>query len=205
LVLTERVRNCVVKSAGQVEDHGQHNTIIEIDLPKDALEQEPLCEIWDEDVPVMGQLAVALDGSVLVFKEQRGKGVIEVKRSEDGGETWVDAHEDDELFDGPPDVYGCKAALARLPYDDRDVLVFSAPGRRDKRHDITIWVSFDGGQSWPVKRLVQQGPGNYTWLAAGRPGTPSESMIYLLANKDWMARFNLAWVLEHQLVSTGDK
>jgi hypothetical protein len=32
-------------------------------------------------------------------------------------------------------------------------------------------------------------------MAAGRPGTPSEGMIYLVSNKDWMARFNLAWLL----------
>jgi hypothetical protein len=57
-------------------------------------------------------------------------------------------------------------------------------------------VSFDGGETWPVKRLVRKGPGNYTWLAAGRKGTPSEGMIYLAAGKDWMARFNLAWILQ---------
>ena len=34
------------------------------------------------------------------------------------------------------------------------------------------------------------------WLAAGRNGTPSQDMIYLVAGKDWMARFNLAWILE---------
>jgi len=118
--------------------------------------------------------------------------------SHDGGETWVDEHEDDELWNGPPDVYGCKAALVRLPHEDRDVLVFSSPGRRDKRHDITVWVSFDGGETWPAKRLVKKGPGNYTWLAAGRKGTPSEGMIYLAANKDWMARFNLAWIMQKQ-------
>ena len=117
--------------------------------------------------------------------------------SHDGGETWVGEHEDDELFDGPPDVYGCKAGLLRLPYDDRDILIFSSPGRRDIRHDITVWVSFDGGETWPVHRLVRKGPGNYTWLAAGRKGTPSEGMIYLAANKDWMARFNLAWIMEY--------
>ena len=116
--------------------------------------------------------------------------------SRDGGATWQDEHEDDELWDGPPDVYGCKAGLVRLPYDDRDVLVFSSPGRRDKRDDITVRVSLDGGKTWPAKRLVRKGPGNYTWLACGRTGTPSEGMIYLIANLNWMARFNLAWVME---------
>ena len=47
-----------------------------------------------------------------------------------------------------------------------------------------------------MKRVVKTGPGNYTWMAAGRKGTHSEGMIYLLSNKDWMARFNLAWLLQ---------
>ena len=116
--------------------------------------------------------------------------------SHDAGETWVNEHEDDELFDGPPDVYGCKAGLLRLPYEDRDILLFSSPGNRSTRTDITVWMSFDGGKTWPINRLIKKGPGNYTWMATGRQGTSSEGMIYLLAGKDWMARFNLAWLLE---------
>ena len=116
--------------------------------------------------------------------------------SDDSGETWYGEHEDDELFDGPPDVYGCKAGLLRLPYKDKDILLFSSPGNRETRTDINVWVSYDGGQTWPVNKLIKTGPGNYTWMAAGRNGTPSEGMIYLLAGKDWMARFNLVWLLE---------
>ena len=119
-----------------------------------------------------------------------------VGNSFDGGETWVEGREDDELFDGPPDEYGCKGALACLREERGDVFLFSSPGRRDKRDDITVRVSFDGGQSWPVSRVVKEGPGNYTWMAVGRKGTPSEGYIYLLSNKDWMARFNLRWVEE---------
>ncbi len=123
-------------------------------------------------------------------------GYRRVAMSDDYGVTWKDEHEDDELWDGPPDVYGCKGALLRLPHKDKDILLFSTPGRRDKRIDITVHVSFDGGKTWPYKRLVRKGPGNYTWLAAGRKGTPSEGMIYLLSGKDWMAQFNLAWLME---------
>ena len=121
-----------------------------------------------------------------------------VGRSVDCGESWVDSREDDELFDGPPDVYGCKGALALFTHGGREVMIFTSPGRRDKRDDITIRASFDGGESWPVSRLVREGPGNYTWLAAGRKDTPSEGFIYLLSNKDWMARFNVSWLMENR-------
>jgi len=137
------------------------------------------------------------DGSIYYNSRTHSRpGNRRIAHSYDYGETWIGEHEDDELFDGPPDVYGCKAGLLRLPYADRDVLVFSSPGPGAKRENITVRVSFDGGKTWPAKRMVRPGPGNYTWLAAGRRGTPSEGMIYLLAGKDWLARFNLGWVME---------
>lgn len=126
------------------------------------------------------------------------KGNKQVGKSRDGGETWAEGREDDELFDGPPDEYGCKGALARYPDNSRDIFLFTGPGHKDKREDIALRVSFDGGETWPVRRVVKPGPGNYTWMAVGRPDTPSEGFIYVLSNKDWMARFNFAWVMQGQ-------
>lgn len=37
------------------------------------------------------------------------------------------------------------------------------------RHSRTLWVSFDGGQTWPLKRLVEKGGFAYSSLAAGPP------------------------------------
>lgn len=118
--------------------------------------------------------------------------------SDDCGETWKDHHECKFLPDGPPDVYGCKAGLIRLPLDGQDVLVYSSPRdhKGNAREDITVRVSFDGAKTWPLKKLVHEGPGGYTWLAAGRKGTPSEGLIYLLAWENYLARFNLAWISE---------
>ena len=77
------------------------------DLPTEIAKQKPLHEVWDEDVPVMGHLAVALDGSVLVFKERRDEKFVEVKRSEDGGKTW-----------GPPIVAGKRVKIGADMSDD---------------------------------------------------------------------------------------
>lgn len=150
--------------------------------------------------PILGTSEPGLleqnDGTIYYNARTHSRpGNKQVGKSRDGGESWTDSREDDELFDGPPDVYGCKGALARYPDDKRDIFLFTGPGRKDKREDITLRVSFDGGESWPVRRLVKPGPGNYTWMAVGRPGTPSEGFIYVLSNKDWMARFNFAWVM----------
>lgn len=58
--------------------------------------------------------------------------------------------------------------------------------------------STDGGETWPLKRLVYEGSFAYSSLAAGRPNTPSKGWIYLLFESDGakLARFNLSWLLE---------
>jgi sialidase-1 len=138
------------------------------------------------------------DGTIyLNSRTHTRKGNRWVAFSDDSGESWRDLHEDDELFDGPPDVYGCKAGLLRLDRDDADILLFSSPSSNlQGRKNIRVWVSFDGGKSWPLNRLIKRGPGNYTWMTQGRKGTPSEGFIYLLSGKDWIARFNMAWLLD---------
>ena len=152
-------------------------------------------------------LAELSDGRIYYCSRTHNRtGNKRIAWSYDGGERWTDEQEDDELFDGPPDLYGCKHGLVRLPYDDRDVLVFSRPEPshatvhllpKNSRRDITVWISFDGGETWPAKRLIRVGFGNYTCLAAGRNGTPSEGMIYLASNGgNYVARFNVAWVME---------
>jgi len=55
---------------------------------KNLAGDEPFFEVWDEEIPTCTTV-VAIDGSVLLFKEQREKGAVEVKRSEDGGKTWI--------------------------------------------------------------------------------------------------------------------
>ena len=67
-----------------------------------------------------------------------------------------------------------------------------------------VWASFDGGKTWPVKRLVEKGSFAYSSLSAGRSGTPSEGWIYLQfeGGGAQIARFNLTWLLEGE--STGD-
>ena len=159
--------------------------------------------IHSEPFPILGTSEPSLcelnDGSIYYnARTHIRKGNKQVGISLDSGQTWVKANEDKVLFDGPPDEYGCKAAVVKIPHPEKDIILFSSPGRRDKRDDITINLSMDGGKTWPKKRLLKAGPGNYTWMTAGRKGTPSEGMIYLVSNKDWMARFNLNWVLEKE-------
>jgi sialidase-1 len=97
-----------------------------------------------------------------------------------------------------------------LPIRGRDILIFSnldTPG--SKRERITVWASFDGGSTWPIKRLVHDGPSAYSSLSAGRPGTSSDGWIYLQyeggpAGGAHLARFNLTWLLSGEKTDNGE-
>ncbi len=127
-----------------------------------------------------------------------------VAYSNDSGETWEDLSISRVLPDGDQNRdYGLMAGLVRLPIAERDILVFSNIQSQAGRQGGTVWASFDGGRTWPLKRLVEPGGFAYSSLAAGRPGTPSEGWIYLLFetgghpdSNGRIARFNLTWLLE---------
>lgn len=125
--------------------------------------------------------------------------------SDDGGATWKDTGICEALPDGPQDTtYGCMGGLVRLPVDGKDILVYSNCDSPKGRNHGTVWASFDGGKSWPLKRLVHEGGFAYSSLTAGRPGTASEGRIFLHFESDGskVARFNLSWLLDGK--ATGD-
>ena len=125
--------------------------------------------------------------------------------SADGGAHWQGATICDTLPDGPQDTnYGCMAGLVRLPIKDKDILIYSNCDSRKGRNHGTVWASFDGGKTWPLKRLVHEGGFGYSSLTAGRPGTKSEGWIFVHfeSRGSKVARLNLSWLLAG--VPTGD-
>jgi sialidase-1 len=133
--------------------------------------------------------------------------------SNDGGRTWEGLRISQVLPDGGGygRGYGMKGGLTRLPVKGRDILIFSnADTGGGDRKKMTVWASFDGGQTWPVKRLVYESFSAYSSMVAGRPGTPAEGLIFLLFEGGpkgrysamQAARFNLSWILQGQ--PTGD-
>ncbi len=135
--------------------------------------------------------------------------------SDDGGQTWKNLKVNQVLPDGGGygRGYGMKGGLTRLPVKDRDVLIYSnADTGGGDRKKMTVWASFDGAKTWPVKRLVYAPYGAYSSLVAGRPDTASEGVIYLLfeGGPDGrysamrVARFNLSWILEGERTGSGE-
>jgi sialidase-1 len=130
--------------------------------------------------------------------------------SDDGGVTWSDLAICQALPDGDQvRDYGLMAGLVRLPVAGRDILIFSNIDSPSGRHHGTVWASFDGGRTWPIRRLVYEGAFAYSSLAAGRPRTSSEGWIYLQFEGgpnggSTVARFNLSWILDGEKTGDGE-
>ncbi len=127
--------------------------------------------------------------------------------SADGGATWTDWQIVDVLPDGPQNTnYGCMGGLTRLPVKGKDVLIYSNCDSKGGRKQGTAWASFDGGKTWPVKRLITEGSFAYSSLNAGRPGTLSEGQIYVHYERGGsrVARFNLSWLTQGDKTGNGE-
>lgn len=96
----------------------------------------------------------------------------------------------------------CMAGLATHP---SGVLLFSnphtlaldkegrpIPGGRGKRRNLSIKLSRDDGQTWPVNKTLEPGPSAYSDLAV----LPDGTVLCLFERADSIdcARFNLAWL-----------
>ncbi|MEC9095699.1 MAG: sialidase family protein [Planctomycetota bacterium] len=128
--------------------------------------------------------------------------------STDGGKTWANVTFVEILPDGPQNTnYGCMGGLTRLPIKGHDILIYSNCDSDSGRNRGTVWASFDGGKTWPVKRQVFKGSFAYSAMTVGRPGTITEGNIYLNfeggpQGGSTLATLNLAWILDGE--STGD-
>lgn len=133
------------------------------------------------------------DGSVIqLMRSYHGKGLRAVAASVDGGATWgpVTLHED---LVTPV----CQASAIRVPGTAReggpDAILFSSP-LGSERARMTVWLSEDDGETWPIRREVHGGAAAYSNLVALPDGR-----IGLLFEKDGyrsiaFTTFTLDWI-----------
>jgi sialidase-1 len=187
--------------------------------------------VWQtsKPFPVLGTGEAALaelsDGRILYnSREHMTRGNRFIAYSEDGGDLWLGAHRSPDLPDGARGTsYGLMGGLIRLPVPNHDILLYSnvdtdggaMPSKvgasiATAREKPTVWASFDGGRTWPVKRLIYAGPGAYSNLGLGRHGTASQGKIYLLFEGGpkgchdavQVVSFNLSWLLNGHDLTT---
>ena len=138
------------------------------------------------------QVAELSDGALLLnMRSYAGRNRRAVALSRDGGLTWLDTHLDEALIEPV-----CQASLVRFPKKTRGRywLLFSNPADV-KRDRMTIRLSQDDGATWPVSRLLYEGPAAYSSLAVlnhrdigclYERRTSSEVIT--------MARFTMEWI-----------
>jgi len=85
-----------------------------------------------------------------------------VATSRDGGATWEVLRFDQILIEPI-----CQASFLRYSVKDDssdDRLLFSNPASTSKRHRLTFRLSNDEGKTWPVAKLLHEGPSAYSCL-----------------------------------------
>ena len=131
------------------------------------------------------------DGSILqAMRSYHGTNQRAMARSADGGQTWQKLYLDEAL-----DTPVCQASLLRYswPEDGKSRLLFSSP-RGSKRERLTVWLSDDEGQSWPISKLIYAGGAAYSnliKLPAGRAGVLFERDNSAAIT---LASFDIAWL-----------
>jgi len=175
------------------DDHGttwKHGDIIAVNAP----------EMKNPNELQVIQLA---DGSVMAnIRTGDTKLLRAVAQSPDGISHWTKPVFDSHLYDPV-----CAAGITR--YDDRHIL-FTNPDSstmpRKKngeglRQNLVVRMSEDEGKTWPLARLLVQGPTGYSDIAVDR----NKQIFDIYETLDdpkgkalslYVARFNLAWLMQ---------
>ena len=148
----------------------------------------------DTDESTVVELA---DGSLMInMRSNKGKNRREVAISQDGGLTWSESKFDETLIEPT-----CQASLLRFtemgPFS-KNRLLFSNPAETT-RVKMTVRLSYNEGKTWPVSKLIHQGPSSYSSLAI----LPDNTIGLLYEGGEehrraWIkfARFNLEWLTD---------
>ncbi len=132
------------------------------------------------------------DGSIR-FNVRRwgGKAVRKTCVSADGGATWSKVEDAPELLDP-----GCMGSVLRYtdPADGVKSRILYAGPQGTRRENGTVFVSYDEGKTWPVKRVLCAGEFAYSCLTALPDGTIGCLYETEGTSKIVFARFTLDWL-----------
>lgn len=129
------------------------------------------------------------DGSLLqLMRSYHGENARAVASSTDGGKRWGPLSLEKDLF-----TPVCQASVLRFSWpgnshDGLSRIVFASPHGPERRN-MSLWVSFDEGVSWPVRKLIYPGPAAYSCLVK-----LSDDRLGLLYEKDDYDSINFATI-----------
>ncbi|MHC4573658.1 MAG: sialidase family protein [Planctomycetota bacterium] len=139
------------------------------------------------------------DGRLMMNMRNYGptKKTRAISISADGGATWGTVFNHPQLVEPT-----CQASFLRYTTranGRRNRLLFSNPASREGRFNMTVRLSYDEGETWPVSKLIYAGPSAYSCLAVLPDGHiaclyeagqehPYETITF--------ARFTLEWLTD---------
>lgn len=89
--------------------------------------------------------------------------------SKNGGKKWSAIYPDTALIEPV-----CEGNLIQYKFPGkRECLIFSNPASMSSRTQMTVRVSYDNGKTWPLKKLVYEGPSAYSCLTVLPNGNPA--------------------------------
>jgi sialidase-1 len=160
---------------------------------------------WQISTPIQAggnecQVIEREDGSLLVNTRMQGnfQGYRGIATSSDGGATWSTITHETQLR--------CPKCQGSFVRQDEKRVLFSNPHPkaavedekgRSTRERLTVRASTDDGKSWPVARVVHDGPSAYSALACLADGTILclyEGGAKRAHEELRLARFNLEWL-----------
>ena len=152
---------------------------------------------WQTGGPVQvgtgeGCLAELSDGTI--YYNSRAyflDGKRRIAWSYDGGETFEDFSVDDTLIE--PIGGGCNAGMAGFPKKlsaGNDLILFSNPASGERKK-LTVHLSLDGGRTWPVSKVVHEGPAAYSSMAVSEDGTVF--VLYENGENHPYEKISIAW------------
>ena len=138
------------------------------------------------------------DGSLLMNIRNQTPDCRQIVRSTDGGLSWSRPRYDSTLLD--PAVNGDLLRYSStVDGADTSRLLFAIAAHPQLRRNLTIFMSYDEGNSWPVKKVLNAGDAAYAALALLQDG--SIACVYENGEYEhyqiYFARFSLQWLLSN--------
>ncbi len=163
---------------------------------------------WHMSQPVSAdtnesQVVELVDGRLMLnMRQGTGQSCRAVAISKDGGESWEDVSWDRTLNECP-----CQASFlrySRADVDGKSRILFANPDNAGAQYGVertkmTVRISYDEGQTWPVKKLIHAGPSSYSSLVRLPDG--DVGLVFEGGEKhrrEWIrfTRLPLAWLTD---------
>lgn len=137
------------------------------------------------------------DGSILMSIRNKNKGNRYYTRSTDNGITWATAQLWKDLKEP-----GCNGDIIRYSMEKngtgKNILLHSIPFDEKDRKNVSVYVSYDEGKTWPTGKTICAGPSAYSSLTVLKDGTigayieegtsAGMNMYYLNFSLEWLTQ-----------------